>query len=163
MILVVPAGVEVDVLIVKVEVPFTEIVAGLNDAVALVGRPVALSKTSELNPSNEVIVTVKLAVSPALTVRVEGFTTILKSGANNGFTITLTGSEVAPVTPALPDQLALTKYVPVEAGVQANRYVPLELAVTVPRELQVTPPFVLTSIVIGATVGGDKFPKMVTL
>jgi len=108
-------------------------------------------------------VTVKFAVSPALTVRFAGFTMILKSGANAGFTITLTGAELAPVTPALPDQLAFTKYVPVEAGVQVNWYVPFELAVTVARKPQVVPPFVLTSIVIGAMVGGDRFPEMVTL
>jgi hypothetical protein len=44
-----------------------------------------------------------------------------------------------------------------------NWYVPLELAATVARKPQVVPPFVLISIVIGAMVGGDRFPKIVTL
>jgi len=55
---VVPPAVELDVLMVMVEVPPPEMVLGLNEADAPLGRPAALSGTLPVNPLRAVIVTV---------------------------------------------------------------------------------------------------------
>jgi hypothetical protein len=77
-----PAGVLPVVVIVSVDVPDVVTEAGLNDAVAPVGSPLALRFTVPVNPFNAPIVAVYVVDPPAVTVREFGDAEIEKSGAD---------------------------------------------------------------------------------
>lgn len=76
----VPAGVEPEVVTVRVEVPEPEMVAGLKLAVAPVGRPLALRVTVSVKPLVGVIVTVYVAEFPTSTEAEDGVAEMAKSG-----------------------------------------------------------------------------------
>jgi hypothetical protein len=58
--------------------------AGLNDAVAPGGRPLALNDTAELNPFEGVTEIEYVVLSPAVTVRFPGLAESEKSDAGGG-------------------------------------------------------------------------------
>src|SRR5438067_2425302 len=77
----VPAGVAELVVTDKVEEPEVVTDIGLKLPVAPDGNPLALRFTLPVNPFNALIVVVKVALFPALTVCDEGLAEIEKSGA----------------------------------------------------------------------------------
>jgi hypothetical protein len=88
---VVPAGVLLLVVTVKVDAPAPVIVAGEKLGVAPVGNPVALSVTTPPNPFNAPIVAVYVVVFPTITVCVLGLAVMVKSGGGGwAFTTKLT-------------------------------------------------------------------------
>jgi hypothetical protein len=82
----VPAGVELEVEIVSVDEPPLVTDAGENDAVAPLGRPLALSETVWADPDVVAVETVALVPDPAVTVADDGLTEIEKlfAGAEPG-------------------------------------------------------------------------------
>src|SRR5260221_2104601 len=78
----VPAGVEADVVIVRPDVPEpgAAIDAGLNAALAPVGRPVVVNATEELKPPETAVVIVDTPAPPWATETAMGLDEIVKSG-----------------------------------------------------------------------------------
>jgi hypothetical protein len=122
-----PAGVEVDVVTVMVELPPAVTVPGLNDTRAPVGCPLALRATFGAVPM-AVVETVAVAAEPAVTVAVVGCTPMVKS--LGGETV-----RVKPWLAGLPAPVAVMvigyELFEPAAGVPARVAVPFPLSVSV--------------------------------
>jgi hypothetical protein len=95
----VPAAVELEVEIVSADDPLAVTDAGENDAVAPLGRPLALSETVCAEPEVTAVETVALVPDPAVTEADVGLTDSEKSFAAAGVTLSVSVAVCAPVEP----------------------------------------------------------------
>jgi hypothetical protein len=95
----VPAAVELEVEIVSVDDPPAVTDEGENDAVAPLGRPLALSETVCAEPEVTAVETVALVPDPAVTEADVGLTDSEKSFAAAGVTLSVSVAVCEPVDP----------------------------------------------------------------
>ena len=95
----VPVGVELEVEIDSVDDPPAVTEAGEKDAVAPLGRPLALSDTLCVDPEVTAVETVALVPDPAVTDAAVGLTDNEKSFAAAGVTLSVSVAVCVPVEP----------------------------------------------------------------